>query len=90
MYKIALLSIIFLFICWLLYNINTIEGFQSPSGTATTPSTKSECDILVNSYKLLENQYNNALEQNNKKFLESILSSKNMMMTLIKDMKCEI
>jgi hypothetical protein len=88
--KIAILSIIFLFICWLLYNINVLEGFQTSSETVNTPYTSEQCEILVNSYKSLEQQYNRVVENDNKELMETILSSKNSMKDIIKGMNCNI
>ena len=90
MYKIAILSIIFLFVCWLLYNINILEGFQSPSGTTNMVYSSSNCAIVLNSYKLLEDQYNKAIAQDNKQYIETIVSSKNTMKDIIKGMGCDI
>ena len=73
-----------------MYSINILEGFQSPSGIADTVSSNSQCDIVLNSYKLLEDQYQKAIEQDNKQFIESIVSSKNTMKDIIKGMNCNI
>ena len=90
MYKIAVLSIIFLFVCWLLYNINVLEGFQTSSQTDNTVSSKNECDIVVGSYKTLEFQHKKAVEQDNKPLVESSLSLMNSMKDIIKGMGCNI
>ena len=87
MYKITVLSIIFLFICWLLYNINILEGFQT---TTETVSSKMQCDIIVGSYRTLELQHKKAVEQDNKPLIESSLSTMNSMKNIIKEMNCEI
>ena len=90
MYKIPILLLIFLFVCWLLYSINILEGFQSPSGTPDMVSSSSNCAIVLNSYKLLEDQYTKAIAQDNKQYIETIVSSKNTMKDIIKGMGCDI
>jgi hypothetical protein len=87
MYKIYLLSIIFLFICWLLYNINIAEGFQT---TAEMLPNKMECDIIVASYRTLELQHKRAVDQDNKELIESSLEPMNTMKDIIKAMNCDI
>jgi len=85
MWKIALLILILLFVLWSLYNINTEEGFQA-SGTAPAPN----CDVLINSYKSLEERYNKAVADKNEIILTSAGPALNLMKNSLINMNCPL
>jgi hypothetical protein len=85
-----MLCVFLFFICWSIYNLYTIEGFQSPSGTPSGVPDQSKCEILILSYKSLLERYNKALETNNQAIINSISQGVNTMKAALTSMNCTI
>jgi hypothetical protein len=93
MAKIILLVVIFLFVCWSLYNI---EGFQNPPANPSgNPSgdisdNSSKCDLMIPLYKSLQGQYDKAVITNNINIVDTTLPGLNAIKLTLEELNCKV
>jgi hypothetical protein len=86
MWKVGILVLILLYICWSLYTIYIKEGFQASGG----PAPMANCDVLLATYKTLEKNYNKALADNNEIALTSAAPAFNLIKNTLINMNCRL
>jgi hypothetical protein len=85
MSKKFILFVIFLFVCWSLYTLQTTEGFQ-----AAPPPELDKCEVFIGTYKTLQEQYKTAVEVNNQYLISSLPPGIDSIKELLKNMGCNI
>ena len=90
MTKFIVLCILLFFICWSIYNLYTLEGFQSPSESPSGVPDQSKCEILVLSYKSLVERYDKALNINNQALINSLSQGVTTMKAALTSMNCTV